>query len=115
VGEIRFIEQHAGYSILRFDNQHFLTIQGPPAALLQANSAAGSSCQPFHKPDAPPSVEDLLGASKRDFHLAAFSMHRDDDLTSAPLFMPVVGQSGSLARSTISEMWRFPLLAPMYL
>jgi hypothetical protein len=43
------------------------------------------------------------------------SMHRDDDLTFAPLFMPVVGQSGCLARSTISEMWRFPLLAPMYL
>jgi len=37
-------------------------------------------------------------------------MHRDDDLTFAPLFMPVVGQSGSLARSTISEMWAFRCL-----
>ena len=37
VEEIRFIEQHDGYSILRFDNQHSLTIQGPPAALLQAD------------------------------------------------------------------------------
>jgi hypothetical protein len=41
--------------------------------------------------------------------------HKVEFFVLAPLFMPVVGQSGSLARSTISEMWRFPLHAPMYL
>ena len=41
--------------------------------------------------------------------------HKVEFFVLAPLFMPVVGQSGRLARSTISEMWRFPLLAPMYL
>ena len=41
--------------------------------------------------------------------------HKVEFFVLAPLFMPVVGQSGNLARSTISEMWRFPLLAPMYL
>jgi hypothetical protein len=41
--------------------------------------------------------------------------HKVEFFVLASLFMPVVGQSGSLARSTISEMWRFPLLAPMYL
>ena len=41
--------------------------------------------------------------------------HKVEFFVLAPLFMPVVGQSGKLARSTISEMWRFPLLAPMYL
>jgi hypothetical protein len=36
-----------------------------------------------------PSVEYLVRASKRDLGLAAFSMHRDDDLTFASLFMLV--------------------------
>ena len=36
-----------------------------------------------------PSVENLVRASERDLRLAAFSMHRDDDLTFAPLFMLV--------------------------
>lgn len=36
-----------------------------------------------------PRIEDLVRASKRDLRLAAFSMHRDDDLTFAPLFMLV--------------------------
>jgi hypothetical protein len=30
-------------------------------------------------------------------------MHPDDDLTFAPLFMPVVGQSGSLALEQVIE------------
>jgi hypothetical protein len=45
--------------------------------------------QLFTSPTHHPSVEDLARASKGDLRFASFSMHRDDDLTLAPLFMLV--------------------------
>ena len=40
-----------------------------------------------------------MGASKGYLRLAALSMHRDDDLTFAPLFMLVVVKSAAVLAS----------------
>jgi hypothetical protein len=45
--------------------------------------------QLFTSPTHDPSVDDLARASKGDLRFAPFSMHRDDDLTLATLFMLV--------------------------
>ena len=49
-----------------------------------------------------------MRASKGYLRLAALSMHRDDDLTFAPLFMLVLVKSAAVP-AAISEMFHFPL------
>jgi hypothetical protein len=62
-----------------------------------------------------PSVEDLVRASKRHLRLAAFSMHRDDDLTFAPLFMLVLVKAAAALSQPFPKCGAFHYLAPIYL
>jgi hypothetical protein len=62
-----------------------------------------------------PSVEDLVRASKRDFRLAAFSMHCDDDLTFATLFMLVLVKAAAELGQPFPKCGAFHRFAPIYL
>jgi hypothetical protein len=62
-----------------------------------------------------PSIEDLVRASKRDLRFAAFSMHRDHDLTFAPLFMLVSVKATAALAQPFPKYGAFPGVAPMYL
>jgi hypothetical protein len=61
-----------------------------------------------------PSVEDLVRASKGDLSLAAFSMHRDDDLTFAPHMFVSVKAAAALGQP-FPKCGAFHCFAPMYL
>jgi hypothetical protein len=59
-----------------------------------------------------PSVEYLVRASKRDLGLAAFSMHRDDDLTFASLFMLVSVKATAALGQPFPKYGAFHALLP---
>ena len=60
-----------------------------------------------------PRVEALMGASKGYLRLAALSMHRDDDLTFAPLFMLVVVKSAAVLSQPFPKCFTFHCFVPM--
>jgi hypothetical protein len=61
-----------------------------------------------------PSVEDLVRASKGDLCLSTFSMHRDDDLAFAALFMLVSVKAAAVLGQPFPKCGAFHCFVPMY-
>jgi len=70
--------------------------------------------QLFTSPTHHPSVEGLARAAKGDLCLSAFSMHRDDDLTLAPLFMLVSVKAATVLGEPFPKCGTFHCYVPMY-
>jgi hypothetical protein len=69
----------------------------------------------FTSPTHHSSVEDLVRAPKGNLCLSASSMHRDDDLTFAPLFMLVLVKAAAVLGQPFPKCGTFHHFVPMYL
>jgi len=68
----------------------------------------------FTSPTHHSSVEDLVRASKGNLCRSAFSMHRDDDVTLAPLFMLVSVKAAAMLGQPFPKCGTFHCFVPMY-
>jgi hypothetical protein len=88
---------------------HLRYLRRAPSALAVATNQARA----LHKPDAPPARR-VSGASLQEKPLAAFSMHRDDHLTFAPLFMLVSVKAAAALGQPFPKCGAFHYFAPVY-
>jgi len=97
-------------------------MEGHPRRHLVASDSTLRPWQPrpikaefFTSPTHHSIVEDLVRASKGNLCLSAFSMHRDDDLTLAPLFMLASVKATAVLGQPFSKCGTFHCFVPVYL
>ena len=100
--------------------EHLARLQGAKRYLVASDSTLGPwqlrpiKAELFTSPTHHSSIEDLVRASKGNLCLSAFSMHRDDDLALAPLFMLVSVKAAAVLGQPFPKCGTFHCFVPMY-
>lgn len=100
--------------------EHLARLQGAKRYLVASDSTLGPwqprpiKVELFTSPTHHSSIEDLVRASKGNLCLSAFSMHRDDDLALAPLFMLVSVKAAAVLGQPFPKCGTFHCFVPMY-